>query len=373
MDVVRRICQICAADVDVTHYARHIKSHKAKFQCKLCPSLTFNRRDNYMRHLKVHGSSSISNNEATPQPIIKRDIPISTTRLIIDEEQLNEHLANFSVDIPNFANQKETSNLIHPFSCKIVGPRGSAKTCFTISYIQKIACYTFDKIFIVSASLDQPLYGALKNNNQIYFVTLEELEVVVESHKDSLIILDDVMQEARYNNTLETIFTNGRHLRISVMSLEQDLFYSNPTERRNVDYYILMKMRDTSSLIQFYKRFCSDIQQWRFIDIYEHSVAQHLGYLIIDFVSHKFKYRINSLNLYFELQTMTIEYVKPTYKSTERNISNTQLQEKFQHTIADFNVRKNYNKQTPKVGQTKLCQRKVGQPKSGHYSSNDDE
>ena len=70
---------------------------------------------------------------------------------------------------------------------------------------------------------------------------------------------------------------------------------------------------------------------------------------------------------------MTIEYVKPTYKSTERNISNTQLQEKFQHTIADFNVRKNYNKQTPKVGQTKLCQRKVGQPKSGQYSSSDDE
>src|SRR6266699_2366369 len=101
---------------------------------------------------------------------------------------------------------------------------------------------------------------------------------------------------------LEKAFTRGRHQRISTMSLEQNLFHSNPVERLNVYYYVLMRMRDTSSLMQFYKRFCSDVQQWRFADVYQHAVEKPLGYLIVDFISHKYKYRVNSLNPYCDTE-----------------------------------------------------------------------
>ena len=63
-------------------------------------------------------------------------------------------------------------------------------------------------------------------------------------------------------------------------------------------------MRDTSCLNELYKKFCHDIQQWRFIELYDYAVNKPLGYLIIDFVSHTFKYRLNSQN-----ECLTLLYV----------------------------------------------------------------
>src|SRR5271156_2862746 len=125
-----------------------------------------------------------------------------------------------------------------------------------------------------------------------------------------------------------------------------------------------MRMRDTSCLIQFYKRFCSDIQQWLFIDIYEHCVAKQLGYLIVDFVSHKYKYRVNSLNHYFDTESMKIECINCSFKSDGREQANSQLQRKFLNTINKLKRGKQYGNiempSSPTVswgnekGQTKL-------------------
>ena len=267
---------------------------------------------------------------------------LSSESFTIKHDLLRLNAANFTVHLPQFANDEDSPHFIHPFSCKIIGPRGSGKTSFTVSYIQKTACLMFPKIFIGTASQEQPLYQLLKDNDQIYCITLEELEAAIESHKDILIILDDIMQNLRYNNTLETVFTRGRHLRISVMSLEQDLFYSNHIERRNADYFVLMRMRDTSSLMSFYKKFCNDVQHWRFIDVYEFAVEKPLGYLILDFVSYKYKYRVNSLNLYFDVKTSRIECIDKSFNSALREQVSMQLQNRFQLSIADLKCGKKY-------------------------------
>ena len=70
---------------------------------------------------------------------------------------------------------------------------------------------------------------------------------------------DDIMQEASYDSNLEKLYVRGGHLDISVMSLEQDPFYCNYVERRNADYYVLMKTRDALCLDTFYQRFCGDL------------------------------------------------------------------------------------------------------------------
>ena len=333
--ISKRTCSTCEKLVCPASFSRHLRSHSNKFKCDQCPSLIFNRRDNLIRHLKVHHPLNDDDYESSSIPQDHSAI-VESAPFIIKEEILKENLGNFSISLPQFTTQADTSNFIHPFSCKIVGPRGSGKTSFAISYIEKIACLTFPKIFIVTTSHDQPLYDLLKDNKQVYFITLEELDSAVKSHKESLVVLDDVMQEARFNNTLQAVFTKGRHQRISIMSLEQDLFYSNPIERRNVDYYVLMRMRDTSSLIQFYKRFCIDVQQWRFIDIYEYSVEKPLGYLIVDFVSHKYKYRINSLNLYLDVESMKIECIDKAFSSVAKDKARTQLQQRFMFSLADL-------------------------------------
>ena len=231
---------------------------------------------------------------------------------VVNEEQLKSNLQSFIVDVPNLNVNIKTAELIHPFSCKVMGPRGSGKTSFTVSYIRKIACLRFARIYIATASPEQPLYTSLKENPQIFFISLDELAAVVKHEKDVLIILDDLMKEARNNDSLQMVYTKGRHERISIMSLEQDPFYSSHIERRNADYFVLTRMRDTVCLGEIYKRFCRDIQQWRFIVLYEYCIEEALGFLIIDFVSHQFKYRLNSLNLYYDLQNGTVNCIDPS-------------------------------------------------------------
>ena len=96
-----------------------------------------------------------------------------------------DSIVNFQVTPPNIPLNNKTPNFIHPFTCKIMGPRGSGKTSFTVSYIQKIASLTFAKIYVVTASPDQSLYIALKENSQVFFIALEELDAVVKCNRYS--------------------------------------------------------------------------------------------------------------------------------------------------------------------------------------------
>ena len=141
------------------------------------------------------------------------------------------------------------------------------------------------------------------------------------------------MKETRFSHMLETLYTRGRHQHISIISLEQDMFYSSNIERRNADYFILTRIRDVSCLQEFYKRYCRDVQQWRFIELYEMAVKPELGYIIIDFISHQFKYRINSLNIYYNIQHKQLRYIygKNDDKIKQQNIA---LKWRFNHYLA---------------------------------------
>ena len=232
-----RACTICFKNVKLSHYSRHVNTHNAKFQCSQCPSMpSFSRRDSLIRHtMKLHGNQCKSDDDKPTSHSIVQNSTVSNTPPEIDDYKLKCSVMNFHVSDPGYPTVN-AADLVHPFSCKVVGPRGSGKTCFTVSYILQIACLKFKKIIIVTMSPDQELYVPLKEIDKIFFITIEELEAAVASNKHSLIVLDDIMQEAHYNSTIQSLFTRGRHLLVSVMSLEQDMVYSNYVERRNVDY-----------------------------------------------------------------------------------------------------------------------------------------
>jgi hypothetical protein len=228
---------------------------------------------------------------------------------------------------------------------------------------------TFKHIFIISRTPDQPLYQRIKGNSQIEFITLNELDNIVHERRDILIIFDDIMQEARNSTTIANLHTRGRHQGISVISLEQDLFYSNHVERRNVDYFILTKLRDTSCLNEFYKRFCQDIQQWRFITLYEFTMEEPFGFLIIDFISHNYKYRINSLNTYFCLASQVLDYIHESDVEALKQLNN-RLQNKFSQ---GFNPTKPVFMKYNDKKYTHLKQKDCGKACGGCCESNDDD
>ena len=91
-------------------------------------------------------------------------------------------------------------------------------------------------------------------------------------------------------------------------------------------------MRDTSCLKEFYKRFCRDLQHWRFIDLYDFAISSPLGYMVLDFVSNVAKYRINSLNIFFDTQANRFKYIIPKDKEVLKEL-NGKLRGKFEKTL----------------------------------------
>ena len=107
-------------------------------------------------------------------------------------------------------------------------------------------------------------------------------------------------------------------------------------------------MRDTSCLNELYKKFCRDIQQWRFIELYDYAVSKPLGYLIIDFVSHTFKCRLNSLNLYFNAQTFKVDHIATDDEFREKQKHetervNAELVHRFSNAGFNFNRGQKFN------------------------------
>src|SRR5271167_2831926 len=165
-----KTCLVCKQSICHASFSRHLKSHSNAFECPYCPSQHFNRRDSLIRHMKLHGSQ-LANDDITAATAHEKAVSLSKSKrpFTEDRNQLTKNIMQFKVDAPADSNKIDSAEFMHPFSCKVLGPRGSGKTSFTVSYIQKVACFTFPKVFIVTTSPNQPLYTTLKGNDQIFF------------------------------------------------------------------------------------------------------------------------------------------------------------------------------------------------------------
>ena len=122
--------------------------------------------------------------------------------------------------------------LHHPFSMLMAGPRGAGKGEFVKqllplkSYIMKdpperiVWCYgRHQPDLFRSSSQEIPsieFYEGLPTN----------IEVIFDRSKRNICIIDDLMQIASGNHLVESLFTNGRHLKLSVVFVSQNLFYT---------------------------------------------------------------------------------------------------------------------------------------------------
>jgi len=53
MNLIKKLCTSCGNAIAASQIARHQASHIYSIKCEHCP-MTFNRRDNYKRHLNQH-------------------------------------------------------------------------------------------------------------------------------------------------------------------------------------------------------------------------------------------------------------------------------------------------------------------------------
>ena len=217
--------------------------------------------------------------------------------VLVQDTDYDIGLQHFKVDPLKKIENDRIINFRAPFTVKVMAPRSGGKTTFTVNYILKNAQYIFRQIYFVTSTIDQLALNPLRDVSNVTIANSDILPEILNKRK-ILIILDDLMQELRNVKAIENIYSKGRHQEISIISLEQDTTYSDITERRNVDYYVLFQTRDRQCIKHFYRCFCSDMRYDEFSTYYNFCVFRK-GFAIIDFVSDLYKYRVNSFNNYY--------------------------------------------------------------------------
>ena len=105
--------------------------------------------------------------------------------------------------------------------------------------------------------------------------------------RDSLIILDDCMQDCLNSSAILALATKHcHHLRLSALIVLHNLFYSGKGMRSlslNANYFVLYKsLRDRTQIDVFFRQFEPDL--WKSLStIYKRHVADtNYGYLLVD-------------------------------------------------------------------------------------------
>ena len=148
--------------------------------------------------------------------------------------------------------------LHHPFSMLVAGPRGAGESEFVkqlLSLKRFIMTNPPERIVWFYSRHQPDLFCSLAQEIpciEFYEGPPTNIEVMFDRSKGNICITDDLMQSASGNQLVENLFTNGRHLNLSVMFVSQNLFYMGKKCRTislNSTYIVVFKNpRDQSQI-----------------------------------------------------------------------------------------------------------------------------
>ena len=126
----------------------------------------------------------------------------------------------------------DTFKLYHPFSMLVAGPRGAGESEFAEQLL-------FLKLYIITNPPKRIVWFYGRHQPDLFCSLTEEIpsiefykglplniEVMFDRSKCNICIIYDLMQSVSGNQLVENLFTNGRHLNLSVVFVSQNLFYA---------------------------------------------------------------------------------------------------------------------------------------------------
>jgi hypothetical protein len=175
----------------------------------------------------------------------------------------------------------------HPFTCIISGPSGCGKTQFTIKLLKlaKDVISPPPKRILWCYGVYQSACDELTNVE--FHEGIPDLETF-NSKEDTLLVLDDLMHEAK-DDRVSKIFTKiSHHNNVSVLYLTQNLFHANQHSRTialNSHYLVLFKNPRDASQISYLARQMYP-RKWKFLDeAFCDATATPYSYLLLDLKS----------------------------------------------------------------------------------------
>lgn len=178
------------------------------------------------------------------------------------------------------------ASLKHPFTMVIAGPTGCGKTMWLKQLINGRLKFILppptDVIYFFAEN--QPIFNKMK---RVKFVEGLDITLIDQlKGKRTLVIIDDLMDEAANSVKVSSLFTKGSHHRnISVILVVQNMFVKGKEMRNislNAQYIVLFKNpRDKTIAFhiarQMYPGKVSAFQQ-----VFEDATSDAFSYLFID-------------------------------------------------------------------------------------------
>ena len=182
--------------------------------------------------------------------------------------------------------------LHHPFSMLVAGPRGAGKS----EFVKQLLAL---KRFIMTDPPERIVWFYGRHQPDLFRSLAQELpciefyeglptniEGMFDRNKRNICIIDDLMQSSSGNQLVENLFTNGRHLNLSVVFVSQNLFYNGKKCRTislNSTYIVVFKNpRDQSQIRHLACQMFPS--KPKFLQVaYEDATKDPYRYLFLDF------------------------------------------------------------------------------------------
>lgn len=182
---------------------------------------------------------------------------------------------------------------IAPCRILISGVSNSGKTCLVSQIIKnKDQCFTPQiQRVIYCTKYIKSIPKEIKNDVEAFsgIPTQNLIENLQTSTQNALIVIDDLAHEALSNQDIQSLFTTGRHVGLSVILLLQN-FYNKEKFSRDVtlnsNYIIIMNNnRDASSIMPLSFQL-SPLQPRSMANIYFKECVEPFSYILIDISTH---------------------------------------------------------------------------------------
>ena len=182
----------------------------------------------------------------------------------------------------------------HPYSMIVVGPSQCGKTHF-IHQLLTHKCITYPDKKPVRVcwyyNQWQPKYDEIQRDlrGKIRFVQgvpeLEEDLSDIKTSRHTILVLDDLMAEAKDSPVVSKLFTQGRHRNASVILLLQNMFPKgkyNTDISRNATYKVLFRSPGDRKQIDIMAEQTFAKDRPRFMQAYNRETDRPYGYIVVD-------------------------------------------------------------------------------------------
>ena len=180
-----------------------------------------------------------------------------------------------------------TENLLfrHPFNMIVGGASGSGKTqwiCRFLRDYEQLIIPRINHVIYCYGVYNTNVIELERNGVEVHFGLPKE-ETIKERQKPLLLVLDDLMIEAK-QGFLDLLFTRGsHHWGVSVVFITQNMFAPSLKTARNNSHYLVL-LRNPSGQLQI-RNLGVQLFPGRlefFLDAYRKSTNVNYGYLLVD-------------------------------------------------------------------------------------------